>query len=90
MDATAEASDEGKGDRPEKKVPLLGMFRYADRLDVLLMAVGSLGAVANGVSEPLISVLFGDVINSFGESTTSTVLGAVTKVHCHGLRWSLT
>ncbi|KAI4999919.1 hypothetical protein ZWY2020_004508 [Hordeum vulgare] len=80
MDATAEASDEGKGDRPEKKVPLLGMFRYADRLDVLLMAVGSLGAVANGVSEPLISVLFGDVINSFGESTTSTVLGAVTKV----------
>uniref|UniRef100_A0A453FAI5 ABC transporter B family member 11 n=1 Tax=Aegilops tauschii subsp. strangulata TaxID=200361 RepID=A0A453FAI5_AEGTS len=56
------------------------MFRYADRLDVLLMAVGSLGAVANGVSEPLISILFGDVINSFGQSTTSTVLRAVTKV----------
>ena len=80
MDATAEASGGGKDDRPEKKVPLSGMFRYADRLDVLLMAVGSLGAVANGVSEPLISVLFGDVINSFGESTTSTVLRAVTKV----------
>ncbi|VAH62870.1 unnamed protein product [Triticum turgidum subsp. durum] len=80
MDATAEASSGGKGDRPEKKVPLLDMFRYADRLDVLLMAVGSLGAVANGVSEPLISILFGDVINSFGQSTTSTVLRAVTKV----------
>ncbi|XP_048564122.1 ABC transporter B family member 4-like [Triticum urartu] len=88
MDATAEASSgEGarhahgaKDDRPEKKVPLLGMFRYADRLDMLLMVVGSLGAVGNGVSEPLISVLFGDVINSFGESTTSTVLRAVTKV----------
>uniref|UniRef100_A0A453FAX0 ABC transporter B family member 11 n=1 Tax=Aegilops tauschii subsp. strangulata TaxID=200361 RepID=A0A453FAX0_AEGTS len=80
MDATAEASGGGKDDRPEKKVPLLGMFRYADRLDVLLMAVGSLGAVANGVSEPLISILFGDVINSFGQSTTSTVLRAVTKV----------
>ncbi|XP_020159086.1 ABC transporter B family member 11 isoform X1 [Aegilops tauschii subsp. strangulata] len=88
MDATAEASSGegarhahgGKDDRPEKKVPLLGMFRYADRLDMLLMVVGSLGAVGNGVSEPLISVLFGDVINSFGESTTSTVLRAVTKV----------
>ncbi|XP_037413695.1 ABC transporter B family member 4-like isoform X1 [Triticum dicoccoides] len=80
MDATAEASGGGKDDRPEKKVPLSGMFRYADRLDVLLMAVGSLGAVANGVSEPLISVLFGDVINSFGQSTSSTVLRAVTKV----------
>ncbi|KAM3331868.1 hypothetical protein ACQJBY_027639 [Aegilops geniculata] len=88
MDATAEASSgEGarhahgaKDDRPEKKVPLLGMFRYADRLDMLLMVVGSLGAMGNGVSEPLISVLFGDVINSFGESTTSTVLRAVTKV----------
>uniref|UniRef100_M8BLR8 ABC transmembrane type-1 domain-containing protein n=1 Tax=Aegilops tauschii TaxID=37682 RepID=M8BLR8_AEGTA len=76
MDATAEASGGGKDDRPEKKVPLLGMFR----------AVGSLGAVANGVSEPLISILFGDVINSFGQSTTSTVLRAVTKVNCHGLR----
>uniref|UniRef100_A0A453FAA1 ABC transmembrane type-1 domain-containing protein n=1 Tax=Aegilops tauschii subsp. strangulata TaxID=200361 RepID=A0A453FAA1_AEGTS len=94
MDATAEASSGegarhahgGKDDRPEKKVPLLGMFRYADRLDMLLMVVGSLGAVGNGVSEPLISVLFGDVINSFGESTTSTVLRAVTKV-CHNGLW---
>ncbi|KAI4999926.1 hypothetical protein ZWY2020_004515 [Hordeum vulgare] len=85
MDATAEggsgegATHGGKDGRPEKKVPLLGMFRYADRLDVLLMVVGSPG-VGNGVSEPLISVLFGDVINSFGQSTTSTVLRAVTKV----------
>lgn len=86
MGATAEggsgegATHGGKDGRPEKKVPLLGIFRYADRLDVLLMVVGSLGAVGNGVSEPLISVLFGDVINSFGQSTTSTVLRAVTKV----------
>lgn len=56
------------------------MFRYADRLDVLLMVVGTVGAMGNGVSEPLISVLFGNVINSFGESTSSTILRSVTKV----------
>ncbi|KAE8788318.1 multidrug resistance protein 1 [Hordeum vulgare] len=90
MDAAAEASrgegahhggEQRKDDLPpEKKVPLLGMLRYADRLDILLMVIGSLGAVGNGASGSLILVFFGDAINSFGESTTSTVLPAVTKV----------
>ncbi|XP_006644533.3 ABC transporter B family member 4-like isoform X1 [Oryza brachyantha] len=56
------------------------MFRYADRLDVLLMALGTVGALGNGLSEPLMSVLFGNVINSFGENTSRTVLRSVTKV----------
>uniref|UniRef100_A0ACD5VGZ9 Uncharacterized protein n=1 Tax=Avena sativa TaxID=4498 RepID=A0ACD5VGZ9_AVESA len=77
--------ERGKDGRPEKeeatkKVPLLGMFRYADHVDVLLMVVGTVGAMFNGVAEPFISVLFGNVINSFGESTTATVLDSVTKV----------
>ncbi|WVZ69174.1 hypothetical protein U9M48_018005 [Paspalum notatum var. saurae] len=63
-----------------KKVSLLGMFRYADRLDVLLMVVGTVGALANGVADPLMTVLFGNVINSFGESTTQSVLHSVNKV----------
>jgi ATP-binding cassette subfamily B (MDR/TAP) protein 1 len=101
MDATAAADSSGEGvrhgdgergkdgrpekDEAKKKVPLLGMFRYADRIDVLLMVVGTLGAMGNGVAEPLMSVLFGNVINSFGESSSSDVLRRVTKV-CHGLR----
>uniref|UniRef100_M8B8N0 ABC transmembrane type-1 domain-containing protein n=1 Tax=Aegilops tauschii TaxID=37682 RepID=M8B8N0_AEGTA len=88
MDATAEASsaegarhgaEQRTDDQPEK-VSLLGMLRYADRLDMLLMVIGSLGAVGNGASGSLLLVLYGDAINSFGESTTSTVLPAVTKV----------
>ncbi|KAM0899546.1 hypothetical protein ACQ4PT_021224 [Festuca glaucescens] len=88
MDATVAADSSGEGarhggergndGRPEKdeakKVSLFGMFRYADRLDVLLMVVGTVGAMGNGVAEPLMSVLFGNVINSFGESTSSDVL----------------
>jgi ATP-binding cassette subfamily B (MDR/TAP) protein 1 len=95
MDATAAADSSGEGARhgggergndgrqekdEAKKVSLFGIFRYADRIDVLLMVVGTLGAIGNGVSQPLISVLFGNVINSFGESTSSDVLRRVTKV----------
>lgn len=72
----------GEEKKPDaaKKVSLLGMFRYADRLDVLLMVVGAVGAVANGMADPLVTVLFGDVINSFGESTTQSIVRSVNKV----------
>ena len=72
-DATAAAA-------AAKKVSLLGMFRYADRLDVLLMVVGAVGAVANGVTEPLMTILFGNVIDSFGDSTAQSVIRSVRKV----------
>uniref|UniRef100_A0A0D9YDK8 MDR-like ABC transporter n=1 Tax=Oryza glumipatula TaxID=40148 RepID=A0A0D9YDK8_9ORYZ len=63
-----------------KKVPLFSLFRYADRLDVLLMVVGTVGALGNGISQPLMTVLFGNVINSFGANTSGSVLRSVTKV----------
>ena len=72
-DATAAAA-------AAKKVSLLGMFRYADRLDVLLMVVGAVGAVANGVTEPLMTILFGNVIDSFGDSTAQSIIRSVRKV----------
>ena len=88
MDATASrAGDQNGRDGEEKKdaaqvkkVSLLGMFRYADRLDVLLMVVGTVAAVGNGVAEPLVTVLFGKVIDSFGDSTTQSILRSVSKV----------
>ena len=88
MDATASrAGDQNGRDGEEKKdaaqvkkVSLLGMFRYADRLDVLLMVVGAVAAVGNGVAEPLVTLLFGKVIDSFGDSTTQSILRSVSKV----------
>ena len=71
---------EEKKDAAPAKVSLLGMFRYADRLDILLMAVGTVAAVGNGVAEPLVTVLFGKVIDSFGDSTTQSILRSVSKV----------
>ena len=95
MDATASGGGGGGGDQngigrdagekkdataAAKKVSLLGMFRYADRQDVLLMVVGAAGAVANGVAEPLMTILFGNVIDSFGDSTAQSDIRSVRKV----------
>jgi ATP-binding cassette subfamily B (MDR/TAP) protein 1 len=79
-DQNGRDGEEKKDAAPAKKVSLLGMFRYADRLDILLMAVGTVAAVANGVAEPLVSLLFGKVIDSFGDSTVQNILRSVSKV----------
>lgn len=91
MDATAsragggdlngkENEEDKKGAAPAKKVSLLGMFRYADRLDLLLIAVGTVGALTNGVADPLMTVLFGNAIDSFGDSTSQDIVRSVRKV----------
>ncbi|NXS57451.1 MDR1 protein, partial [Brachypteracias leptosomus] len=40
-------------------------FSYADWVDVLLMVVGLIAAVANGTGLPLMIIIFGDMTNSF-------------------------
>jgi ATP-binding cassette subfamily B (MDR/TAP) protein 1 len=62
------------------KVPSLLVFRYADRGDVALMAVGTVAAVANGMSEPLMTLVFAAVIECFGAGDDSTVLHRISKV----------
>ncbi|XP_006644563.3 ABC transporter B family member 4-like [Oryza brachyantha] len=41
------------------------------------MAVGTVAALANGVSQPLMTVIFGQVINAFGGATADNVLHPV-------------
>lgn len=48
-------------------VSFIGLFRYADRTDVMYMLMGTLGAVAYGIIQPIIALLLGDVVNSFLE-----------------------
>ncbi|PON33800.1 ABC transporter [Parasponia andersonii] len=64
----------------EQNVPFYKLFSFADRLDVVLMAVGSICAVANGLSQPLMALIFGQLINTFGSSDQSHVLNEVSKV----------
>ncbi|CAM0884760.1 unnamed protein product [Alopecurus aequalis] len=63
-----------------ERVSFMGMFRYADGTDVLLMLVGTLASMANGASQPLMALLFSDAIDAFGGATGSNVLQRVNQV----------
>ncbi|XP_071713966.1 ABC transporter B family member 11-like [Rutidosis leptorrhynchoides] len=57
------------------------LFAFADSTDYMLMLLGTIGAIGNGICMPLMTVLFGDIINSFGENQNSHhVVAVVSKV----------
>ncbi|KAI3440973.1 uncharacterized protein J3R85_003014 [Psidium guajava] len=72
--ATNSTSHAEAKDRPEKNkedektntVPFHKLFLFADFTDMVLMLVGTIGAVGNGLGLPLMTVLFGQLIDSFG------------------------
>ncbi|XP_022639726.1 ABC transporter B family member 4 isoform X4 [Vigna radiata var. radiata] len=49
-----------------KTVPFYKLFSFADYWDCLLMLVGAISAVANGIVMPLMTILIGDAIDAFG------------------------
>ena len=70
-----------KEDSTNSAVPFYKLFSFADSIDYLLMLVGTVSAVGNGISIPLMTVLFGTLIDSFGQSgNTKDVLPKVSKV----------
>ena len=80
-----EENKSGKKGKKEEKghtVPFLKLFAFADPLDYLLMIVGSIGAIGNGVAMPLMTLLFGALTNAFGnnQTDTTTLVHEVSKV----------
>uniref|UniRef100_A0ACD5VIJ8 Uncharacterized protein n=1 Tax=Avena sativa TaxID=4498 RepID=A0ACD5VIJ8_AVESA len=78
-DSNEEAEGSEKKGAGATKVPFFSMFRYAGRGDLALMAVGTVAAMVNGMSDPLMTVVFSTVIESFGAGDNSTVLQRVSK-----------
>lgn len=81
----AETNTDGKkGKQKEKaeKVPYYRLFSFADSTDILLMIVGTVGAIGNGLGMPLMTLLLGQMIDSFGNNkfNTSNTLNQVSKV----------
>jgi len=71
-------------EEPAKTVPLYKLFSFADPLDHLLMFLGTVGAFGNGISMPLMTLIFGNMINAFGSSNNSKeVVDEVSKVIPH-------
>ncbi|GLU22765.1 hypothetical protein SLE2022_388140 [Rubroshorea leprosula] len=66
--------------RNEQKVPFYKLFSFADNQDIVLMTVGSIAAVANGLSQPFMTVIFGRLINSFASLDPSHAVQEVSKV----------
>ncbi|EFA76459.1 ABC transporter B family protein [Heterostelium album PN500] len=59
--------DEKKPGEPEvgPTVGFFELFRFATWIEILLMVIGSIGAIAAGVAMPAISIVFGQVMNVF-------------------------
>ncbi|TVU16303.1 hypothetical protein EJB05_39860 [Eragrostis curvula] len=64
-----DAAGDGKK-RVDQAVAFHELFSFADKWDLMLMAAGSLGALAHGAAMPLFFLLFGDLINGFGKNQT--------------------
>ncbi|KAJ1377927.1 P-loop containing nucleoside triphosphate hydrolase [Sesbania bispinosa] len=74
------AQDEGHKPTVEEKVPFYKLFTFADRLDVTLMIIGVICAMANGLTQPLMTLIFGKLINTFGTTDPSHIVNQVSKV----------
>ncbi|KAK1172557.1 hypothetical protein AOXY_G5169 [Acipenser oxyrinchus oxyrinchus] len=53
----------------------ISMFRYADSLDILLMVMGTLMAVAHGAAMPAMVIVFGDMTDSFVSDSIADMPG---------------
>ena len=49
------------------------MFRFADKLDIIMMTVGTVGALCLGASTPLFVMFWGDFTNTLSESSDNIV-----------------
>lgn len=79
MKETKDSKKEEEG--KSGSVPFYKLFSFADSIDVVLMILGTVGAVANGSALPLTTLLFGNLINSFGGNKNDhSVLHQVSKV----------
>jgi len=66
--------------KDDQKVPFYKLFSFADRLDVLLIIVGSISAVGNGLAQPIMTLIFGQLINSFAGTDQKHVVHEVSKI----------
>ncbi|KAL5700603.1 ABC-type xenobiotic transporter [Ranunculus cassubicifolius] len=64
-----------------KTVPFYKLFSFVDSKDICLMVIGTIAAVANGMSSPLMTLFLGDAIDAFGKNENNdNTLHAVTKI----------
>ncbi|XP_022757720.1 ABC transporter B family member 21-like [Durio zibethinus] len=68
-------------DEKTNTVSFYKLFGFADSMDILLMIIGTIGAIGNGLCMPLMTILFGDLVDSFGNNQSNDrIVHVVSKV----------
>jgi ATP-binding cassette subfamily B (MDR/TAP) protein 1 len=90
--SVSDSSEEDKQHQKKKKkkkkskgpqvVSYFKLFSFADPLDYLLMTLGTIGAIGNGMTLPIMTIILGGLINAFGDNQNDNqqVIHAVSKV----------
>ncbi|KAI3740408.1 hypothetical protein L2E82_30837 [Cichorium intybus] len=64
----------------DKKVSFFKLFSFADRYDVMLMLMGTLGAIGFGMQQPIMSIVFGQLVDTLGTFDNSNSVDKISKV----------
>lgn len=78
MEEKAKKKKNGEGGH--QRIAFYKLFTFADRYDIFLMVIGTVSAVANGLTQPFMTILMGQLINVFGFSDHDHVVKEVSKV----------
>ncbi|CAI8590913.1 unnamed protein product [Vicia faba] len=79
MARNTEVDDDGRDSKTNQKVSFYKLFTFADSLDVSLMIIGNISAIANGMSQPIMTLILGRIINAFGNTDPHHTLKEVSK-----------
>ncbi|CAJ1949377.1 unnamed protein product [Sphenostylis stenocarpa] len=66
-----ESEEQSKQKGKAETVAFHKLFAFADGADIVLMVVGSFGGIGNGLGFPLMTLLFGEIIDTFGGNQNS-------------------
>ncbi|KAL3522614.1 hypothetical protein ACH5RR_015448 [Cinchona calisaya] len=64
----------------ERSFSLFMLFMYADGVDILLMVFGSMCAIGNGLSQPIMAILFGGLVDTFNAADHQHMIQEVLPV----------
>lgn len=83
-----EKNKEEEDHEKTKTVPFYKLFAFADSFDFLLMILGTLGSIGNGLGFPIMTILFGDLVDAFGQNQTDvSVKVSKVKIKMMFLSW---
>lgn len=74
------ATIDKKETKKDERVAFYKLFAFSDGYDKVLMFVGFVSAIANGLAMPLMTLIFGELIDAFGGTIKDDVVHVVSKV----------